>query len=428
MNLSSNKKQACIKIAVMAACFSMILVCLGFCSSNKSIYLSAITQALGIKRSLFSINDSCRYIATAVVNIFFGALIQRFGAKKLVGAGFFCLIVSTLIYANATHVWVFYIGGCFLGIGLAWTTTTMASYLVNRWFSENRGTMSGLILCANGLGGALAAQIVTPLIYEEGNPFGYRNAYHLVALLLLIVGIVVVLAIREPAAAPAPGVSKKGHKGKKWEGISFSEAARQPFFYAAVLCVFLTGMSLQGINGIAAAHLGDVGMDKGIVATVLSVHSVVLCMSKLLAGFSYDKLGLRRTLLICELFGVLSFLALAFSGSDSVGTANAIAWSVLSALAMPLETVMVPLIAADMFGEKDFSKMVGIFVSMNTAGYAFGTPVANLIFDQCGTYKPMLLLTASIMVLIAGSFWFIINAAGHLRRQIVSVEGNSSKQ
>ena len=428
MNLTSNKKQPHIKLAVMAACFSMIFVCLGFCSSNKSIYLSAITQALGIKRSLFSINDSCRYIATAVVNIFFGALIQRFGAKKLVGAGFFCLIVSTLIYANATQLWVFYIGGCFLGIGLAWTTTTMASYLVNRWFSENRGTMSGLVLCANGLGGALAAQIVTPLIYEEGNAFGYRNAYNLVACLLLIVGIVVVLVIREPSTPVVSGIPKKGYKGKKWEGISFTEAMRKPYFYAAVICVFLTGMSLQGINGIAAAHLGDVGMDKSIVATVLSIHSVILCISKLLAGFSYDKLGLRRTLLICEMFGVLSFLALAFSGSDSFGITNAVAWSVLSALAMPLETVMVPLIAADMFGEKDFSRMVGIFVSMNTAGYAFGTPVANLIFDQCGTYTPMLLLTASLMLLIAGSFWFIMNAAGQMRKQIASAAGDSSTQ
>lgn len=104
MNLTSMNKQKFIKTAVMAACFSMIFVCLGFCSSNKSVYLSAITEALGIKRSLFSINDSCRYIATAVMNLFFGALIMRFGAKKLVGAGFFCLIVSTLIYANATQV------------------------------------------------------------------------------------------------------------------------------------------------------------------------------------------------------------------------------------------------------------------------------------------------------------------------------------
>lgn len=72
--------------------------------------------------------------------------------------------------------------------------------------------------------------------------------------------------------------------------------------------------------------------------------------------------------------------------------------------------------------------MVGIFVSMNTAGYAFGTPVANLIFDQCGTYTPMLLLTATIMLLIAGSFWFIINAAERVRKQIVTAEGDHSAQ
>lgn len=428
MNLTSINKQKFIKTAVMAACFSMIFVCLGFCSSNKSVYLSAITEALGIKRSLFSINDSCRYIATAVVNLFFGALVMRFGAKKLVGAGFFCLIVSTLIYANATQVWVFYIGGCFLGIGLAWTTTTMTSYLVNRWFSHNRGTMSGLILCANGLGGALAAQIVTPLIYEQGNLFGYRNAYHFVAQLLLIVGIVVVVLIREPSGSAPVNIPKKSHKGKKWEGISLYEALRKPYFYAAAVCVFLTGMCLQGINGVAAAHLGDVGIDKGIVATVLSVHSVVLCISKLLAGVSYDKLGLRVTLLICEGFGVLSFLALAFSGNSAFGITAAVAWSALSSLALPLETVMVPLIAADMFGEKDFSKMVGIFVSVNTAGYAFGTPVANLIFDQCGTYKPMLFMTALTMLLIAGGFVLISNAAGRVRKEVLAAGSDGNLQ
>jgi MFS family permease len=86
---------------------------------------------------------------------------------------------------------------------------------------------------------------------------------------------------------------------------------------------------------------------------------------------------------------------------------------------MPLETVMVPLIAADMFGEKDFYKMVGIFVSINTAGYAFGTPIANLIFDQFGTYKPMLFLTAILMLMIAVSFYFIINVAERVRTQVM---------
>ena len=76
------------KWVVAAACFLMIFVGLGFCSSNKSMYLSAITQALGIKRSLFSLNDSFRFISTAIVNLFFGALIAKFGARRLVGMRF----------------------------------------------------------------------------------------------------------------------------------------------------------------------------------------------------------------------------------------------------------------------------------------------------------------------------------------------------
>jgi MFS family permease len=210
--MEQNSKTA--KIAVVVACFIMVFACLGFCSSNKSLYLNAITEALNIKRSLFSLSDSCRFISVAIINLFFGTLIHKFGAKKLIGAGFLSLIISTLIFAYAEDVAVFCLGGCFLGIGLAWTSTTMASYLVNRWFKENRGTMSGLVLCANGLGGALAAQIITPIIYEEGNPFGYRNAYLLVTAILLVVGILVVLLVREPSGEAPANVGKKKIRGK----------------------------------------------------------------------------------------------------------------------------------------------------------------------------------------------------------------------
>lgn len=408
MNLKE-KKLNWSGILVVAACFCMGFVCLGFCSSNKSLYLGAITEALGIKRSLFSINDSFRYVSTAVVNLFFGTLIAKFGPRKLVGAGFLCLIASTLIYATATDIAVFYLGGTFLGIGLSWCTTTMVSYLVGKWYPEKRGTITGFALCANGVGGAVAAQIVTPMIYEQGNPFGYRNAYYLVAILLAVVGVIATALVHEPKdAKAAPG--KKKARGKSWEGITLKEALRKPWFYGAALCVFVTGMGLQGINGIAGTHLKDVGIDKGVVASILSVHSVVLCFSKFLAGFSYDKLGLRRTLLICEFCGVCSFVALALSGSAGTGIVFAFAWGAVSALALPLETVMVPLIAADLFGEKDHARLMGIFVSINTAGFAFGTPVANAIFDIAGTYVPVLYAIAAAMLAIMVGFWFIINA------------------
>ena len=395
-------------IFVIAACFCMGFVCLGFCSSNKSLYLGAITEALGIKRSLFSINDSFRYVSTAVVNLFFGTLIVKVGVRKLVAAGFLCLIASTLIYATATNVAVFYVGGSFLGIGLSWCTTTMVSYLVGKWYPEKRGTITGFALCANGLGGALAAQIISPIIASA--PFGYRNSYYIVAVLLAVTAVIATILVHEPKESQGAAAKKKS-KGKSWTGITLAEALRKPYFYGAALCVFVTGMGLQGITGIAGTHLKDVGIDKGMVATILSAHSVVLCGSKFLAGFSYDKLGLRKTLLICESCGVCSFIALALSGNTAVGMTSAFVWSVLAALALPLETVLVPLIAADLFGDKEFAKLMGIFVSVNTAGFAFGTPAANAIFDIFGTYNPALYIIAGAMLCIMVGFWFIINAS-----------------
>ena len=166
----------------------MILICLGFGSSNKSLYLSAITDALGIKRSLFSINDSARFIATAIVNLFFGTLMQKVGSRKLICAGFLALISSMLIYAYASKIWLFCIGGALLGIGFAWTSTTMVGYVINCWCKEHKGTIMGFVLAANGIGGAIAAQIITPIIYDEKDAFGYRTAYKLVAIILLVAG------------------------------------------------------------------------------------------------------------------------------------------------------------------------------------------------------------------------------------------------
>ena len=97
-NVNNSEKKSWYRWVIVAAMFTMVFVCLGFCSSNKGLYLSAITEALDIKRSLFSVNDSCRYIMTAFVNLFFGALIAKFGVRKLVAAGFLSLTVSALLY------------------------------------------------------------------------------------------------------------------------------------------------------------------------------------------------------------------------------------------------------------------------------------------------------------------------------------------
>lgn len=426
MNTLSRKISTHYKWVVAAACFLMVFVCLGFCSSNKSIYVGAITDATGLSRSLFSVNDTIRFVVCAVVNIFFGSLIQKFGPKKLMLAGFISLIGSMWLYSVATKdmFWLFYVGGALLGIGTSFTTTATVGYIVGKWFQKSRGTVMGAILAANGLGGAVAVQIVSPIIYS--GRFGYQAAYRLVVLILVIVAAVVLLLVKEqPSDAPKTPttVAKKKPKGESWVGVPFAVARKKAFFYVALACVFFTGFMLQGIHGVAGTHMKyDVKLDEDYVTNLLSISSVVLTFSKFLTGAIFDKFGLRVTTIFCSVAAIISMAALALISNSVLGNASAMVYGVVSALALPLETIMLPLYAADLFGEKDYGKMLGIFIAVNYAGYAVGSPVINAVYDICHSYVPAFVFCAVLMVAVTVTMQFVINKAHSFRKTVVAQE------
>ncbi len=405
------KTPAWYKWVIVVLCFLMVSICLGFCSSTKSLYLKAITDALGIDRGLFSVNDSVRFITTAIVNLFFGAMIAKLGPRKMIGIGFLSLIGSCLVYSVAESVYVFYIGGMLLGFGMSMTTTTMVGYVINIWCKEQKGTIMGLVLCANGLGGAVATQVVGRIISQGA--FAYRISYRMAAAILLVIGILVVAFFRNSPqqGAALPTVQKKKAKGTSWSGITLAQALRKPYFYIACVCIFLTGLCLQGTTGVYVSHLQDIGLDPGYVTTLHSAHSLSLAGCKLLVGVLHDKKGLRTTLLVCDITAVVTILLLAFVTATPTGNVLAAIFAVVYSLAIPLETIMLPLIASNLFGEKDFAKLLGIFVSVNTAGYAVGSPLSNVVNDVLGTYVPMFFAVAGIMAVITVASMFVLNMA-----------------
>lgn len=402
------------KWVIVGLSMLMIFVCLGFCSSTKGLFVSAITEALGIKRSLFSINDSCRFIATAIVNVFFGSMVAKFGTRKLIGAGFIFLSLSAFIYSIADNIYMFYLGGALLGIGFSWTGTTMVGCVVNKWCKENKGTIMGAVLAVNGIGGAVATQIISPIIYQEGTLFGYRDAYRLIALIVLITGIIVVGFFKESPKGflqTHHEVSKKKGRGQSWVGIEYSELIRKPYFYTSLVFIFLTGMCLQGVSGVSAAHMKDTGLSAEFVATVVSMHSLALTAFKLIVGMMYDRFGLKVTSNVCSVTASVVMVLLALVSPSPVGKAFAVVYGIFSSLALPLETIMLPIYVSDLFGEKSFDKVLGLFVSVNVAGYAVGSPLTNFCFDVFGSYKPILFVAGGMMIVVTFGIRVVIKMA-----------------
>ncbi len=421
------KKSFDYKWVIIALCFLMEFVALGFCSSNKGLYLGAISKANDLSRAAFSLNDTLRYAVSAAVNLFFGTLVLKFGARKMTAFGFAVLVGSIACYAYGSSLPVFYLGGALLGLGLAFTTTAMISFLIRNWVTENTGTVLGFVMAANGLGGALAAWIVTPIIGTAalGN-FGYRTAYKLVMVILAVVGVLAVVFLREKPKGSTRMVAaktKKKARGPGWEGGEFAVMKKRPYYIPACVGIFLTGMILSGINGIAGTMLkDDLKIDEDYVALVMMLHSLALMLFKFLAGVLYDRKGLRWMLTICEVAAVIVYVALVLSSNSATGRIFAMIYGVFSSLALPMETIGVSLVTADLFGNKAFDKMLGFTMSLNHLGYALGSPIMNFGYELFGSYKPVILMGAGLMTAVVISYQFIITAAHRDRKNLVAVQ------
>ena len=204
-------------------------------------------------------------------------------------------------------------------------------------------------------------------------------------------------------------------------GIEFSTAVRRWYFWGACVCIFCSGLILQGSHGIVAMHFKDVGIDYSAVTGLLSFGSLLLACAKLLTGVLYDKFGLRVAASICTFFAVASTFLLAMIRDPETGFILAIVYMVICQLGTPLETIMLPLYASDLFGNHSYAKVLGIFVSVNVAGYAIGAPAFNLCYDIFGSYMPALLLVACVMTAILVFLQFVISAA-HKEQKIIENE------
>lgn len=396
------KRKIDYKWIIAAMCFIVLFVGVGFCSSAKNIFIAPITSAMGFSRSAYTLSDTFRYATTAIVTMFLDRLISRFGIRKLLVAGMISYVISSLLNAFATSLWMFYLGGVFLGIGIALAAITMASVIINKWFTKNRGTVLGVVLASNGLGSAVAIWLFEPLIYEVGNPFGFRNAYFLSAAIVAVVTVLVAILYRDKTDENEEAEIKE--KRVVWEGFEYDELTRKPSFYIVISCLFVS--CLFSLYSIATPYYTDVGFDSAFVAITMSVFSVGLIFAKILAGIIYDRFGLRMAVNICLIADIVSKILVMIVTVTTTGKALAIAQSALKAVAMPIETVLVSIIVLDLFGQKSFNKALAIVTSVFTVGQAVNQPFLNLPFDISGSYLISFVASviASIVVVILMNF------------------------
>lgn len=403
--MSLKKRPKGYKWVILVVSFLMVFFCCGVCLGNKSLYFAAVTEAMGFKRSVYSLSGIISLVPSAIANLYFGYLIYRLGPKALIIGGIGVSCVGFWLYSISETIWGFFLGGIIVSVGTTFLGTSMACTLIKRWFSDNVGKFTGIVLAANGFGSALAAQFVSPVLNDPTNPFGFRNVYLMFIPLLLVLGVIFLIFIKnQPEDGPClPAPERKKFK-KSAPGAKANPHKPDWVFYFICAAIFLFFMLIQSVYGTYAVYMGDAGLRAGQIATVASILTLCLAASKMIVGFLFDKWGLFPVLAMCMIAFVVSICILLYLPL-APSHILAILFAVLMALSMPLETVCIALIVSEFSASESFEKRLGIVSAVGSIGSAIGSPLLNLCYDISGSYIPVLIIWAALMLLVLLGFY-----------------------
>jgi MFS family permease len=325
-----------------------------------------------------------------------GRLSDRVGPKAVCIFCAACFGIGFLLMALVNSAWqVYVIYGLPLAIGIGGLWPPMIS-TVARWFTGNRGLMTGLVAAGIGVG----AVILSPLISYFISTYGWRNAYVIIGILaLLVITISALFLKRDPGQmglVPHGVKTVKKESGSAAKDLSFQYAIRTRPFWIIALVYFLFGYSQITMMVHIVPYATGLGIAHLQAASILAVIGATSIIGRIGFGIICDRIRVKSSLIITLIIFFLAVLWLQFAEQLWALYLFAIvfgfAWGGLSTLQS--------LAAAELFGLTSLGVIVGNFSFSFCFGGLFGPIVSGYIYDVSGSYK-LAFLICSIAALTA---------------------------
>ncbi|SOR81064.1 putative MFS-type transporter YhjX [Streptomyces chartreusis NRRL 3882] len=236
---------------------------------------------------------------------FAAALMDRFGIRRVVAVALTVIALGSGLTVWMTAAWQLMLcWGLLVGLGSGSMALAFAATVTNRWFTERRGLVSGILTAASASG----QLIFLPLLSWIVERHDWRPAAVTVALAALAVVPFVWLLLRDhpadvgqkpygatefvPKPAPVPGAARRAVT------VLFSAARTGPFWLLAGTFA-ICGASTNGLiqtHFVPAAH--DHGMPLTTAASLLAVIGVFDVVGTVASGWFTDRFEARRLLAV----------------------------------------------------------------------------------------------------------------------------------
>ena len=251
-------------IAILASL--ILMTSNGMSLSGLSVFDESLLREFGWNRGELKFRDMITLGVTGLAAPLMGILIDRYGVRACLLAGWLLLILAYWLYASIDSLADMYIVHVLLGLVLLLCGLNVGVILVSHWFVERRGTAIGIALVGTSLGGAIFPQYGTSMI----GLLGWRGALlselvFPVAMLLLTL-LVVRSTPADRGTLPLGGSAAGGDHTE--QGMAYGEAIRTRSFWALAVIACTTFYT------VLWAAVVSFGLGWGGVYTVLQLSAI----------------------------------------------------------------------------------------------------------------------------------------------------------
>jgi MFS family permease len=337
-----------------------------------SVFFKSLVSDFHASRAAISFAFTLHNLASVSVIPLLGRLIDRFGARRVIlpvtVALSLVLFSGKMLGSSLWQFYAFYAALGLLGIG---TSAVPYGVVVSHWFNRRRGLALGCMMLGAGVGGIVVPLFAQTMIAE----FGWRTAYAIYGMIVLLVPLPVVAALLEndPAARGllADGADPKqsrSHRLSGNEGFSWHEIWHSPTYWLMLGAFFLAGASVHA----GVLHIPALLMDRGLSAERASLATSVIGLSLLTGRFGSGYL-LDRFFAPRVAIAVFSGSALGLAVLCAGSTGNiALGAAFLVGLGMGAEADIIAYLLSRYFGLRalgtSYAYAFGTFVLAGAAG------------------------------------------------------------
>ncbi len=381
---------------IVAACFVIQGVAIG-AMFTYGVFFKEFQAAFGWSRAIISGASSLAFLVMGATGIFAGRLNDKIGPKFLIVISGISFGLGYLFMSRIQAPWQLYLlYGVLIGVGLSTHDIVTLSTVV-RWFVRRRGMMSGIVKVGTGFGQLLVPLIATAVIAA----WGWRKSYLIMGVVVFVTLVAVAQMLhRDPQGM---GLLPDGRRdeprdqetGFEGSGISLKKAMRTRQFWTMCAVEFITIFCILTLVVHIVPHATDLGLSPATAAGVLSTIGGVSIFGRFLMGTTNDRIGGKRSLIICFIVLLSSLIWLQVARE---------AWQLFLFAAVyglalgGFFTVMSPMVA-ELFGVGSHGVLFGITRFTGTIGGSIGPLLAGRVFDVTGSYRVVFMVLTGLAVI-----------------------------